>query len=136
MTNLKNAAYIASLSALSVLSSPVSFVNAQLDFDLNNPGGTANEISNIRIPDLLRTGIQVILASAGLVAFFMLLWGGVQWIMAGGDKEGTEKARKRITSALIGLAIVFSAYALIFIMQALFGINPIDIYIPKVGTQQ
>ncbi|KKU78587.1 MAG: hypothetical protein UY06_C0046G0007 [Candidatus Amesbacteria bacterium GW2011_GWA2_47_70] len=43
--------------------------------------------------------------------------------MAGGDKEATEKARKKITASLVGLAIVFSAYALLFILSTLFNIN-------------
>ena len=67
-------------------------------------------------------GINLILIASAIIAFFLLI-GGVQWIFAGGDKEGTEKARKRITASLVGLAIVFSAYALVFIIQALFGVN-------------
>jgi len=63
------------------------------------------------------------LGVSGIISFIFLLVGGIQWILAGGDKEGTEKARKRITNALIGLAVVFSAYALIFILQALFNID-------------
>lgn len=82
---------------------------------------------------LVGSSISIILGISGIIAFFMLLWGGVQWILAGGDKEGTEKARKRITSALIGLAIVFSAYALIFIMKALFGIDLFTFTFTEIG---
>jgi hypothetical protein len=78
--------------------------------------------------------INLILGGAGIVAFIFLLWGGLQWILAGGDKEGTEKARKKITSALIGLAIVFSAYALLFIVRALFGVNIISVNLQQLGT--
>ena len=37
----------------------------------------------------------------------MLLWGGIGYITAGGDKEATQNASKRISAALIGLAIAF-----------------------------
>ena len=80
------------------------------------------------------TVINLMLGIAGVVSFIFLLWGGLQWIMAGGDKEGTEKARKKITSALIGLAIVFSAYALLYILRALFNINLIEVNIAQIGT--
>jgi hypothetical protein len=82
----------------------------------------------------LRTLINVMLGIAGVVSFVFLLWGGLQWILAGGDKEGTEKARKKITAALIGLAIVFSAYALLFILRTLFNINLIQVNIAQLGT--
>lgn len=91
------------------------------------PGGGIdnrfNTLAGLTPQSLLVLGVNVLLGSAGIIAFFMLLWGGVQWILSGGDKEGVEKARKRITGALIGLAIVFSAYALLYIVTQLFGIN-------------
>jgi len=82
----------------------------------------------------LRTLLNVMLGVAGVVSFIFLLWGGLQWILAGGDKEGTEKARKKITAALIGLAIVFSAYALLYILRALFNIDLIQVNISQIGT--
>lgn len=82
----------------------------------------------------LRTLLNVMLGIAGVVSFIFLLWGGLQWILAGGDKEGTEKARKKITAALIGLAIVFSAYALLYILRALFNIDLIQVNITQIGT--
>jgi hypothetical protein len=83
---------------------------------------------------MLATVLNVMLGGAGVAAFVVLLWGGLQWILAGGDKEGTEKARKKITAALVGLAIVFSAYALLYILRALFGINLIQVNIQQIGT--
>ena len=80
-------------------------------------------ISNLKPSNYVAGAINLLLGVAGIISFIFLLWGGIQWILAGGDKEGTEKARKRITNALIGLAVVFSAYALIFILQALFNID-------------
>lgn len=87
----------------------------------------ASVITGLKPSSFVKTAINLLLGSAGVISFFMLLIGGVQWIMAGGDKEGTEKARKRITAALVGLAIVFSAYALLFIIQSLFGIEVLQI---------
>jgi hypothetical protein len=82
----------------------------------------------------LRTLLNVMLGIAGVASFIFLLWGGLQWILAGGDKEGTEKARKKITAALIGLAIVFSAYALLFILRTLFNVDLIQVNLQTIGT--
>lgn len=72
------------------------------------------------------------LVVAGIVFFFMLVWGGIEWIVSGGDKAGAENARKRITNALIGLAIVFSAWAIIKLIQAVFGIDLTKLDIPTI----
>lgn len=84
-------------------------------------------LNQIRPSSLISAIINFVLGVAGVLSFIWLLWGGIQWILSGGDKEGTEKARKRITAALIGLAIVFSAYALIYIIQVLFQIDIIQV---------
>jgi hypothetical protein len=78
--------------------------------------------------------INLLLGSAGIASFIFLLWGGVQWIMSSGDKEGLEKARKKLSGALVGLALVFSAYAFIFIVQALFGIQVIELPLRPITT--
>lgn len=78
--------------------------------------------------------MNLILVLAGLIAFIWLLWGGLQWILAGGDKEGTEKARKRITAALIGLVVVFSAYAIIQLVGAFIGVNLLQFNIIPVNV--
>ncbi|MBI3109584.1 hypothetical protein HYZ06_00945 [Candidatus Daviesbacteria bacterium] len=44
------------------------------------------------------------------MAFYWLVWGAWQYIMAGGNKEGLAKARARIRWALIGLLVTLIAY--------------------------
>ena len=60
---------------------------------------------------------------SGLMVFFYLIWGGVQYITSGGDKEQAESARNRITYALIGLVIVIGSYAITKLIEAFFGVN-------------
>ena len=84
-------------------------------------------IANITPTRYVTAAINILLGAAGIAAFIFLLWGGIQWILAGGDKEGTEKARKKIPNALIGLAVVFSAYALLYIIRVLFNVDVISL---------
>ena len=60
---------------------------------------------------------------AGLVAFLMLIFGGVQYITSAGDKAQTEVARDKMTNALIGLVIVIGSYGIIKLIEAFFGVN-------------
>ncbi|MFC1625588.1 hypothetical protein ACFL1Q_00900 [Patescibacteria group bacterium] len=71
---------------------------------------------------------------AVLIFFFVLIIAAIQWISSGGDKTAMESARGRITSALVGIVILLSSFALIKIVEAFFGINilTLDIGILKI----
>lgn len=44
------------------------------------------------------------------LAFYWLVWGAFEYIMAQGNKENLAKARARITWALIGLMVILLAF--------------------------
>lgn len=79
--------------------------------------------------------ITLVLVVAGIAFFFMLVIGGVRWIVSGGDKGATEAARSQITAALVGLVIVFSAWAIIQIIGAVFGVNLLNIDLSLIGPK-
>lgn len=58
-----------------------------------------------------------------IIFFVMLILGGIQWISSGGDKQGLEAARGRISNALIGIVILFSAFAVFTLLETFFGIK-------------
>jgi hypothetical protein len=76
--------------------------------------------------------VNIVFGAGGIITFFMLLIGAVEYITSGGDKEAVEKARKKITSALIGLALLFSTYAIVRIVGDLFGINLLNFSIQTI----
>lgn len=43
--------------------------------------------------------------------------------MSEGDQKNVEAARNQITNALIGLAIVFAAFAIMKLIETIFGIS-------------
>lgn len=85
---------------------------------------------------VIRSIIRFILLVAFVLAFIMLLIGGIRWITAGGDEKGVASARNMITAALIGLVIVLIAYALIRLVELFFGVNIITgaVCIPTVAN--
>lgn len=90
-------------------------------------------LGNIEPGPVISTLIIVILIVAVILALIYLLIGGAQWITSGGDKARTEAARGKITAALVGLVIVFLAWAIIFIINTLFGIDIFKLTIPVIG---
>jgi hypothetical protein len=65
----------------------------------------------------------IIFFFAAVLAFLFIVLGGLQWIMAGGDKIAAGNARDRITSAVIGLIIVIAAFAIVVVITSALGVN-------------
>ena len=85
------------------------------------------------LPRLVNVGVQLLLIASGIGSFIFLLAGAAQWIFAGGDKEGLDKAKKKITGALVGLALTLSAFAIATLANLIFGVNILgDIKIPTI----
>jgi len=71
--------------------------------------------------------IGLLFVGGSIFFVFMMLWGALSWILSGGDKAAIEGARGRITSALVGVILLFSTFALIKIIEAFFGIDILTI---------
>ncbi|MBI3379701.1 hypothetical protein HY029_03035 [Candidatus Gottesmanbacteria bacterium] len=78
--------------------------------------------------------IGIILIISSIASFLYLLWGGLQWILSGGDKAGVEAAQHKIQASLIGLLIVFASWALFGVVGKLLGIDVFNLIIPSPAT--
>jgi len=110
----------------------VAPVYAQNTVDLQPEGTDWTNLFNLEFSQIISAAIVLVLVIAALVFFFILVVGGVRWIMSGGDKANTEAARGQITSALIGLVIVFSAWAIMAAIGFFFGIDIFSFDMPSV----
>ena len=87
------------------------------------PASEFARLGGLTFPQIITGLIALTLVIAALIFFFILVIGGIKWILSGGDKTQTEAARNQITAALVGLVIVFAAWAIVQLIQAFFGIN-------------
>lgn len=60
---------------------------------------------------------------AGVLFVFMIIFGAFQWVTSGGDKEAVNKARGRITHAIIGIALLAIAFVIIRVLGHILGIS-------------
>ncbi|MEK7159047.1 MAG: hypothetical protein AAB766_00935, partial [Patescibacteria group bacterium] len=66
--------------------------------------------------------IKIVLGFLGIVLIVIVIYAGFLWMTAGGEPKGVEDARKWLTNAIIGLAIILSAYAITdFVIKKLMG---------------
>jgi TRAP-type C4-dicarboxylate transport system permease small subunit len=96
------------------------------------PGGDFVNIQGLTIPSIISGLIRLVVVVAAIVFFFILVIGGIRWIASGGDKAQTEAARSQITAALVGLVIVFAAWAIVALINTFFKINIFSLAIPTV----
>ncbi|KKR11260.1 MAG: hypothetical protein UT39_C0009G0020 [Candidatus Woesebacteria bacterium GW2011_GWA1_39_21] len=90
--------------------------------NINAPAQFSN-LQNIDFGELVTIAITFAIIVAALAFFFMLILGGIKWITSGGDKGKIESARSQITAGLIGLVIVFAAWAILSIVENFFQVN-------------
>src|SRR3990172_227756 len=95
---------------------------AQNQINLIPPDEFGN-LANIDFTTLVGLAISFVLIIAAIAFFFMLVLGGIKWITSGGDKGKTEAARNQITAGLVGLVIVFAAWAILTLIESFFGVS-------------
>lgn len=95
------------------------------------PGSGFEPLMNLTFPSIISALIRLAVVIAAVVFFFILVIGGIRWIASGGDKAQTEAARNQITAALVGLVIVFAAWAIVALINAFFHVNIFSLIIPS-----
>jgi hypothetical protein len=125
---LSTSAMAMSLSALP------AFADEKIDIK-GGAGSQFSSLTNITVPGLISGLIRLLVIVAAVVFFFMLVIGGIKWIMSGGDKGKTEEARNQITAALVGLVVVFSAWAIAQLVKTLFGVDIFNLTVTQIGAQ-
>lgn len=102
-----------------------------IEKQLENLNGGKNPFLFTDLGVLISNFIDLFIKLAGVFALVFLIWGGIEWITSGGDKAGAEKAKSRITDAMIGLVVVLSAWAVFQAIQIFFGFKITKGEVPK-----
>ncbi|MDD4026809.1 MAG: hypothetical protein PHO75_01305 [Candidatus Shapirobacteria bacterium] len=90
---------------------------------LTTGGGSFTNLEGLTVNRMVSGAISLVLIVVSLIFFFILVVGGLRWITSGGDEKKVAAARAQITNALIGLVIVFAAWAIMQLIGTIFGIN-------------
>ena len=97
---------------------------AQTPIDITAPpGAVTQDISLSNLPAFL---IQLAFVAGIVISIAFLIYGGIKWVLSGGDKTKVESARGHIVAAIVGLVIIAGAYTIISIIFQIIGAsNPI-----------
>ena len=121
------------VSTLAIASQAFAQTGGSLDpCPQNSQFNTLCKLNASQIGSVVSSAVTIILIIATLIALFFLIWGGVRWILSGGDKAKVEEARKTIIGAIIGLIIAFLAYFILTLVLGIFGLSLTKLSLPTI----
>ena len=93
---------------------------AYADINLGFDKLTGINIGQQKNPKVVISKVVIILLSfLGIFATVILLLGGFKWMTSQGNKDKVDEAKNLIKNGIIGLVIIFSAYAIsAFVMRS------------------
>lgn len=97
------------------------------------PGGDSPENAPQQFAITMATLWQTIIIVGGLAFLLFFLWGGLNWILAGGDKGKLEESKAKITQGLVGLAVLAASYVIVKFLESALGIDLLNIIWPTAG---
>jgi hypothetical protein len=63
---------------------------------------------------------RAVITVGALMVIVFFVWGGIEWISAGGDTAKVQKARDRLTQSAIGLIVLVASFSIIGLLSSLF----------------
>jgi hypothetical protein len=94
---------------------------AELPTAVNSPDVTGRGFAQ-----LISSAMGGIMIVASLLLLFYLLWGGLEWIYAGGEASKIQKARDKMTQAVIGIIVLATSVAIFGLVQSFLGIDAVN----------
>lgn len=117
------AAVVAALGFLIFLFLTVPDANAAL---VSTSG--ANKLCDLQpiIENIIRISVRL----AGMALFIMLVIGGFLYLTSGGEPQSLEQAKKTISHAILGIALLAGAWLALSFIKAFTGVNVTSFIIP------
>lgn len=84
----------------------------------NIPGGGIDLVGEI-----FRNSYTIMLLITVVLSLIFIVYGAINWITSGGDKQKVESARKKVTFAVIGLIVAFMSFAIVALLGYFFDID-------------
>lgn len=95
--------------------SPAGLIKSGIDGSAGPYKGQTTDLQSI-----VGALIYVALSLVGVLLLVYMLYAGFLWMTAGGDKKQIDTAKDIIQNAVVGLIIIFSAYAIAtFVLERL-----------------
>ncbi len=75
-------------------------------------GDVDTALGGMDLKQIIANIINIFLGFLGIIAVILILYGGFLWMTSKGNAEQVQEAKQLIISAIIGLVIILSSYAI------------------------
>lgn len=75
------------------------------------------------VNSFLSTGVSLFFMLASIVFVFMVVWGAYDYIISFGEKDNINKAKQKITWAIVGLIILSLSFVIFRVLERVTGIQ-------------
>lgn len=89
---------------------------------VNPPGGIPSGGIGA-VEKIFKNGFAIMIILCIVLAVIFIVLGGMQWITSGGDKTKLQAARAKLTWAVVGLIVAFSAFFIIGLIGYFFKVD-------------
>lgn len=93
------------------------------DIGLSRKNKPGNIPLGMSIGDMVATFLQLMYIIGALGTLVFIVWGSMDWILAGGDKEKLAAARKKIINSIIGITLLALSAFIVSLVGAIVGID-------------
>lgn len=96
----------------------------KIDFNAIEQQGLGNDFkfSGKSVGDVVFALIPYVFVLGGVLLLFYIVMAGYTMLTSGGDPKALQQARGKLTNALVGFLIVFSAYWIVQAMGTVLGL--------------
>ncbi len=92
----------------------VALAQREANFGFTNFNRATNLGTNIPIVATVANVINIVLGFLGVLAIVLILIAGFRWMTSQGNEEKISSAKKLMGAGVVGLVIIFVAYALAY----------------------
>src|SRR3990167_7030811 len=84
--------------------------------------GPLDKSVNWTLGEVINRVLLVVVPLAGIILFFILVWGGYDFMLSGGNPEKVKKGKLKITTGLVGFILLVTSYLAVKLISQIFGI--------------
>lgn len=78
---------------------------------------------NVTLGGTINTVLGFLFPLAGVILFFILVWGGFDMVTSRGDAEKLKSAKAKITSGLVGFMLLILSFVIVRVLAFIFGLS-------------
>ncbi len=76
-----------------------------------------------KLSDVVNVILTFIFPFGAIILFFVLVWGGYDFLISRGNPEKVKEAQAKITTGIIGFVLLVTSYIIVKLIGVIFGLG-------------